>query len=65
MLVLARAENETIRIGDDVEIVVVSIRGNRVRLGIKAPKSVTIDRQEVYESKKAEGENKSRDAQAD
>ena len=65
MLVLARAENETIRIGDDIEIVVVSIRGNRVRLGIKAPKSVTIDRQEVYESKKLEGENKTRDAQAD
>ena len=65
MLVLARAENETIRIGDDVEIVVVSIRGNRVRLGIKAPKSTPIDRQEVYESKKAEGKNKSWDAQAD
>jgi len=65
MLVLARAENETIRIGDDIEIVVVSIRGNRVRLGIKAPKSIPIDRQEVYESKKLEGENKTRDAKAD
>ena len=49
MLVLARSENEKIRIGDDIEIVVVSVRGNCVRLGITAPKSVRIDRQEVYE----------------
>ena len=49
MLVLARKENETIRIGDDIEIVVVAIRGTSVRLGITAPKSVRIDRQEVYE----------------
>ena len=51
MLVLARSENEKIRIGDDIEIVVVSVRGNCVRLGITAPKSVRIDRQEVYEKK--------------
>jgi len=49
MLVLARKENEKIRIGDDIEIVVVRVRGNRVRLGITAPRSVRIDRQEVYE----------------
>ncbi len=49
MLVLARSENEKIRIGNDIEIVVVSIRGDRVRLGITAPKSVRIDREEnVY-----------------
>ena len=51
MLVLARMKNEKIRIGEDIEIVIVDIRGNSVRLGIKAPKSVAIDRQEVYEKK--------------
>ena len=51
MLVLTRKENERIRIGDDIEIVVVGIRGSSVSLGIKAPKSVPIDRQEVFESK--------------
>ncbi len=54
MLVLARKENETIRIGDDIEIVVVAIRGNSVRLGVKAPKAVPIDRQEVYERKNSQ-----------
>ena len=59
MLVLARKENEKIRIGDDIEIVVVAIRGNSVRLGIKAPKAVPIDRQEVYESKHSQGNHAS------
>ena len=54
MLVLARLQNEKIRIGDDIEVVVVSIRGNCVRLGITAPKSMRVDRQEVYEQKQAE-----------
>ena len=54
MLVLARSENEKIRIGDDIEIIVVSVRGNCVRLGITAPKSVRIDRQEVYEKKNSQ-----------
>ncbi len=56
MLVLARSENEKIRIGDDIEIVVVSVRGNCVRLGITAPKSVPVNRQEVYEKKLSESE---------
>ncbi len=59
MLVLARRENEIIRIGNDIEIVVVSIQANAVRLGIKAPKSVQIDRQEVYEQKQANAEQSS------
>ena len=56
MLVLGRSENEKIRIGDDIEIIVVSVRGNSVRLGITAPKSVRIDRQEVYEKKACESD---------
>ncbi|KUO65596.1 MAG: carbon storage regulator CsrA [Gracilibacter sp. BRH_c7a] len=49
MLVLSRKVNETILIGDDIEIVVVAVAGDNVRLGIKAPKDVKILRSEVYE----------------
>lgn len=49
MLVLARKINETILIGDNIEIVVVAVAGDNVRLGIKAPKDVKILRSEVYE----------------
>lgn len=48
MLVLSRKKNETIRIADDIEIIVVEILGNKVRLGVKAPKEVPVHRQEVY-----------------
>ena len=48
MLVLARKLNESIMIGDQVEISVVDIRGDQVKIGIKAPKQVKIYRQEVY-----------------
>ena len=50
MLVFSRRKDERIVIGDDVEITVVDIRGNRVRLGIVAPKEVTVHRREVYET---------------
>ncbi len=50
MLVLSRKKNESIIINDDITITVVEIRGDKVRLGIEAPKSVTVHRQEVYEA---------------
>ena len=50
MLVLSRQKNESIIIGDDVEIVIVDVRGDKVRLGITAPKSVSVHRKEVYEA---------------
>ncbi len=50
MLVLSRQRDETIMIGDDVEITVVDIRGDKVRLGITAPKSVPVHRKEVYDA---------------
>lgn len=58
MLVLTRGKNESIVIGDNIEISVIEISGDQVRLGIKAPKSVSIHRKEVYleiqnENKKA------------
>ncbi len=48
MLVLGRKKGETIVINDDIEITVTSIEGDMVRLGINAPKQITIHRKEVY-----------------
>ncbi len=56
MLVLTRQREETIMIGDDIEITVVDIRGNNVRLGINAPKRVQVHRKEVYLAIKRENE---------
>jgi carbon storage regulator len=50
MLVLSRQRDETIMIGDDILVTVVDIRGDKVRLGITAPKEVTVHRKEVYEA---------------
>lgn len=55
MLVLSRERNEGIRIGDDIHIVVVEIRGDKVRLGIEAPQEVPVHRDEVYEAIKRNG----------
>ena len=49
MLVLARRINESIMIGDDIEIVVIDIKGDQVKLGVKAPKKVTVHRKEIYD----------------
>ncbi|WP_368293957.1 carbon storage regulator CsrA [Dehalobacter sp. TBBPA1] len=49
MLVLSRKINERIMIGDDIEIVVVAVVGDQVRIGIEAPKDIKILRSEVYE----------------
>ena len=56
MLVLSRQRNETIMIGDDVEITIVDIRGDKVRLGITAPAHVAVHRKEVYEAIRREKE---------
>ena len=48
MLVLSRTRNESIMIGDDVEITIVDVRGDKVRLGITAPKTISVHRKEVY-----------------
>ncbi|MEX0886035.1 MAG: carbon storage regulator CsrA [Phycisphaeraceae bacterium] len=50
MLVLSRQRDETIMIGDDVEITVVDIRGDKVRLGITAPRQIQVHRKEVYDA---------------
>lgn len=59
MLVLSRKKNESIVINDQITIVVVEIRGDKVRLGIEAPKDVPVHRREVYEAiKRQEQEQK-------
>lgn len=49
MLILTRRTNEGIRIGDDITVVVLGVKGNQVRLGIGAPKDVPVHREEIYE----------------
>ena len=57
MLVLSRQRDETIMIGDNIEITIVDIRGDKVRLGISAPRSIQVHRKEVYDAIKRENEN--------
>lgn len=56
MLVLARKINESIMIGDEIEVVVVDIKGDQIKLGIRAPRSVSVHRAEVY--KEIQDQNK-------
>ncbi len=56
MLVLSRQRDETIMIGDDIEITIVDIRGDKVRLGINAPTRIAVHRKEVYDAIKAENQ---------
>ena len=64
MLVLSRFKNEAIRIGDDITIVVVEIRGDKVRLGIEAPRDMPVHRSEIHEAlKRAESAGEHTDSQ--
>jgi len=54
MLILSRRINEKIMIGDDVSISIIEIRGDQVRIGVDAPRTVKVFRQEVFDSIKAE-----------
>ena len=60
MLVLSRQRDQTIMIGDDIELTVVDIRGDKVRIGIKAPSQVPVHRKEIYEAIKRENEQAAR-----
>lgn len=60
MLVLSRQRDETIIIGDEIEITVVDIRGDKVRLGITAPTRIAVHRKEVYDAIKKENQDASR-----
>ena len=54
MLVLSRQKDQTIMIGDEIEITVVDIRGDKVRIGITAPTEIPVHRKEVYDAIKEE-----------
>lgn len=60
MLVLSRQRDETIMIGDDIELTIVDIRGDKVRIGIKAPSRIAVHRKEVYEAIRLENEKAAR-----
>jgi len=60
MLVLSRQRDETIMIGDEIEITIVDIRGDKVRLGITAPTRIAVHRKEVYDAIRRENEQAAR-----
>ena len=60
MLVLSRQRDETIMIGDEIEITIVDIRGDKVRLGITAPTRIAVHRKEVYDAITRENEQAAR-----
>ena len=57
MLILSRKTNQKILIGDDIEITIIEVRGDQVKIGIKAPQEIQVFRQELY--KEIQAENKS------
>jgi carbon storage regulator len=57
MLVLSRQRDQSIMIGDQIEIKVVDVRGEKVRLGINAPRNVKVDRKEIYDKIRRENES--------
>jgi carbon storage regulator len=56
MLILTRKVGEVLVIGDEIEVTVLGVRGQQVRLGIKAPKDVSVHRQEIYDKIKSESQ---------
>ena len=65
MLVLTRKSNQSIMIGDDIEISVLAVMGEKVRIGIEAPRSIPVFRREVYvEIQEGEGDGDGEDVDA-
>jgi carbon storage regulator len=62
MLVLSRRDRESLKIGDDVTITVLGVKGNQVRIGIEAPKAIAVHRLEIYNRIHAEGQKDIRES---
>ena len=60
MLILTRKAGESLVIGDDINITVLSVNGNQIRLGIQAPKEIPVHRQEIYQKIQRNEENYNR-----
>lgn len=54
MLILTRRITETLMIGDDIQVAILGVKGNQVRIGIQAPKNIEVHRQEIYDRKQLE-----------
>ncbi|MGH8149774.1 MAG: carbon storage regulator CsrA [Steroidobacteraceae bacterium] len=61
MLILTRRVGETVMIGNEVTVTVLGVKGNQVRIGINAPKSVAVHREEIYERIKREQQGEQQD----
>lgn len=62
MLVLSRQSDETIIIGDNIRVTIVEVRGDKVRIGIDAPRNISVHRQEIYDAIQREAEPGNRTA---
>lgn len=64
MLILTRRVGETLKVGNDVDVTVLGVKGNQIRIGIKAPKTVAVHREEIFERIRREAELAARSNQS-